>query len=45
MVEDMLFGWMVGPVMYLLLMARDTYNVCYVPDRTESCAERSRHEG
>jgi hypothetical protein len=40
MMEDILFGWLVGLVLSLLLMACDTYRVCDAPVRPE----RSRHE-
>ena len=39
MVEEMLLGWMVGLVLYVLFMARDAYQVCYAPVHPG----RSRH--
>jgi hypothetical protein len=44
----MLLGWMVGLVLYLLLMAHNAYRVNYVPVRTEFNTEfnteRSRYK-
>ena len=42
--EEMLLGWMVGLVIYLLFIARDAYQVRYAPVRTELGRERRRYE-
>jgi hypothetical protein len=33
--KEILSGWIVGVVVYLLMMTRDAYRVCYLPVRAE----------